>query len=101
MMHSEKHQCEKDLVLVGQYRKSPASARYYIFAPVVVMERYKKDAFFRFQQTKKDDLIMAATNLFEGIVNIHPFEDRIFQLILTCLYASEVLSISSAFKLFP
>ena len=30
---------------------------------------------FRFYKTKKDDPIMAATNLFTKIINIHPFED--------------------------
>ena len=34
-----------------------------------------EDAIFRFHETKKDDLIMAATNLFGNIINIHPFED--------------------------
>ena len=34
-----------------------------------------ESAFFRFHETKKDDLIMAATNLFGNIINIHPFED--------------------------
>ena len=44
-----------------------------------------EDEIFRFHETKKDDLIMAATNLFGNIVNIHPFEDengRICRLIL-------------------
>ena len=30
----------------------------------------------RFHETKKDDPILSATNLFENIINIHPFEDR-------------------------
>ena len=49
------------------------------------IERYMEDATFRFHETKKDDPIMAATNLFENSINIHPFEDgngRIFRLIL-------------------
>ena len=44
-----------------------------------------EDEIFRFHETKKDDLIMAAANLFGNIVNIHPFEDengRICRLIL-------------------
>ena len=32
-------------------------------------------AIFRFHETKSDDPIMAATNLFGTTVNIHPFED--------------------------
>ena len=34
-----------------------------------------EDAIFRFHETKKDDPVMAATNLFEKIINIHPFDD--------------------------
>ena len=44
-----------------------------------------ESAIFRFHETKKDDLIMAATNLFGNIINTHPFEDgngRICRLIL-------------------
>ena len=44
-----------------------------------------EDAVFRFHETKKDDPIMAATNFFENIINIHPFQDgngRICSLIL-------------------
>ena len=66
---------EKD-ILVGEYRKSPALAGYHIFVPVGCMERYMEGAIFGFHKTKKDDPIMAATNLFENIINIHPFENR-------------------------
>ena len=75
---------EKD-VLAGEYRKSPAFAGYHIFAPAAYIERYMEDAILRFHETKKDDPIMAATNLFGKIINIHPFQDgngRIFCLIL-------------------
>ena len=77
---------EKD-VLVGEYRKSPALAGYHIFAPATFchIERYMKGTIFRFYETKKDDPIMAATNLFGNIINIHPFEDgngRMCRLIL-------------------
>ena len=44
-----------------------------------------EDAIYRFYETKNDDPIMVATNLFGDIINIHPFEDgngRIFCLIL-------------------
>ena len=43
------------------------------------------DAIFRFHETKNDNPIIAATNLFGNIINIHPFEDgngRICRLIL-------------------
>ena len=72
-------------ILVGEYRKSPAFAGYHIFAPASHIERYMEDAIFRFHETKKDDPIMAATNLFGNIINIYPFEDgngRICRLIL-------------------
>ena len=75
---------EKD-VLVGEYRKSPVFADYHIFASAGHIERYMEDAIFRFHEAKKDDPIMAATNLFGNIINIHPFEDgngRIYRLIL-------------------
>ena len=66
---------EKD-VLVGEYRKSPVFAGYHIFAPARHVERYMESTIFRFHETKKDDLIMAATNLFGNNINIHPFKDR-------------------------
>ena len=75
---------EKD-VLAGDYRKSPAFADYHIFAPAGYIERYMEDAVFRLRETRKDDVIMAATNLFGNVINIHPFEDgngRICHLIL-------------------
>ena len=75
---------EKD-VLAGEYRKSSASAGRHIFESVGHIEGYMEDAFLRFHETKKDDPIMAATNLFGKIINIHPFEDgngRICRLIL-------------------
>ena len=65
---------QKD-VLAGKYRKSPAFVGYHIFAPAGYIERYMEDAVFRFRKTKKDDPVMAATNLFGNIINIHPFED--------------------------
>ena len=75
---------EKD-VLAGEYRKLPVFAGYHTFAPAGYIERYMEDAVFRFHETKKDDLIMAATNLFGNNININPFEDgngRICYLIL-------------------
>ena len=75
---------EKD-VLVGEYRKSPVFVGYHIFAPAGYIERYMEDAVFRFHKTKKDDPIIAATNLYGNIINIDPFEDgngRICRLIL-------------------
>ena len=65
---------EKD-VLAGEYRKLPVFAGYHTFAPAGYIERYMEDAVFRFHETKKDDLIMAATNLFRSIINIHLFAD--------------------------
>ena len=65
---------EKD-ILVGEYRKSLVFAGNHTFAPAGHIERYMEDTIFRFHATKKDDSIMAATNLFGNIINIHPFED--------------------------
>ena len=59
----------------GEHRKSPVFAGYHIFAPTGHIEGYMEDAIFLFQETKRDDPIIAATNLFENIINIHPFED--------------------------
>ena len=51
-------------VLVRECRNSHVFAGYHIFAPAGYIERYMENAIFKFQETKKDDLIMAATNLF-------------------------------------
>ena len=69
----------------GEYRRLPVFAGYHIFASASHIERYMEDANFMFHETKKNDPIMAATNLFGNIINIHPFEDgngRICRLIL-------------------
>ena len=79
---------EKD-ILMGEYRKSPAFAGYHIFAPASLIERYMEDAIFRFHKTKKDDPIMAATNLFGNIINFHPFEDGNGR--ICCLILAHVL----------
>ena len=50
-------------------------AGYHIFAPVSLIERYMEGGIFRFHETKKDDPIMASTNLFGNIINTYPFED--------------------------
>ena len=97
MMYKEKHRDGKD-VLVVEYRKSSVFAGYHIFAMAGLIERYMEGAIFRFHETKKDDPIKAATNLFRNIIKIHPFEDgnrRICRLIL----AHVLLSISSNFRL--
>ena len=75
---------EKD-VLAGEYRKLRAFAGYHIFSPAGHIEGYMEDVILRSHEIKKDDLIMAATNLFGKIINIHPFEDgnrRICPLVL-------------------
>ena len=81
------HQDGKD-VLAGEYRKSSVFAGYHIFSPAGHIERHMEGAIFRFHETKKNDPIMTATNLFGNIINIHPFEDgnvRICCLILAHL----------------
>ena len=67
---------EDENVLLGEQRKLPAFAGYHIFVLADDIERYMENAIFRFYETKKDDTIMAATNLFGNTINIHPFEDR-------------------------
>ena len=78
-------------VLVEQYRKSFASGGYHTFTPLSVIERCKNDKIPRFYKAKKDDAIMAATNFFGDIINIHPFESVELGL---CFDADEVQSIS-------
>ena len=68
-MQGEKHLGGKD-VLVREQRRTPASGGYHIFAAINVVERWIKDTIFRFHKSKKDDLIMAATNLFGDVFNI-------------------------------
>ena len=87
--------------LAGEYRKSPAFAGYHIFPPGRHIERWMEYAIFRFHETKKDDLIMTATNLFGNIINTHPSEDGNLSLDFgSCFDTDEMLSISSHFKLF-
>ena len=79
-----RHQDGKD-VSAGEYRRSPVFAGYHIFAPAGHTERHTEGTIFIFHETKKDDPIIAATNLFGNIINIYPFEDgkgRICRLIL-------------------
>ena len=63
-------------ILAGEYRKTSVLAGYHIFAPYGHIERFMEDVVFRFCETKKDDPIIAATNLFGNIINTHSFEDR-------------------------
>ena len=84
MIDEENYRDGKDVLLV-KYRKSSVFADYHIFIPAGLIERYMEGAIFRFHETKKDDQIMATTNLLRNIINIYPFEDgngRIFCLIL-------------------
>ena len=76
-------------ILMREFRKSPAFAGYHISAPTGHIEGYMEDAIFRFHKTKKDDPIMAATNLFGNIINIHPFEDGNGR--ICCLILAHVL----------
>ena len=75
--------------MVGEYRKSPAFAGYHIFRPASLIERYMEDTILKFYENKKDDPIMAATNLFGNIINTHPFEDRNGR--ICCLILAHVL----------
>ena len=83
--------------MVGKYRLC-AFVGYYIFAPAGLIERYMEDVIFRFYETKKDDLIMAATSLFRHIINIHPFEDGNGR--ICCLILARVL-MQMKYCLFP
>ena len=65
---------EKD-VLARECRKSSAFAGYHIFVSASHIERYMEDAILKFYETKKDDPIMFAANLFGNIINTYPFED--------------------------
>ena len=88
MMGKEKNQDGKD-VLVGEYGKSSVFAGYLIFAPAGFVEKYMEGTIFRFHETEKDNPIMAATNLFGNIINIHPFEDGNRR--ICCLILAHVL----------
>ena len=76
-------------VLAREYRKLPIFAGYHIFAPAGHIERHMEGTSSRFHETKKDDPIMAATNLFGNIINIHPFEDGNGR--ICCLILANVL----------
>ena len=75
--------------MASEYGKSPAFAGRHIFAPAVHIERHMEDSILRFHESKKDDPIMAATNLFGNIINIHPFEDGNRR--ICCLILAHVL----------
>ena len=75
MKQTYKVMLDREDILVGKCRKLPVFAGYHIFVPASLIERHMEDAIFRFHETKKDVPIMAATNLFGNIINIHPFED--------------------------
>ena len=73
IMHQEKHPNGKD-VLIREYRKTPASAGFKMFAPASAAEMLINDAFCRYY-SPNDNPISAATKLFADVINIHPFED--------------------------
>ena len=78
-----------DDVLAGEYRKSAVFTGHHISPPVGHIGGCMEDAIFRFDKTKKNDPIMAATNLFGSIMNIHPFEDGNER--ICCLILAHVL----------
>ena len=93
---------DEEDVLVGEYRKLPVFAGYHTFAPAGYIERYMEDAVFRFHETKKDDLIMAATNFFwkhYQYPSICRWKWKNLSLDFSpCFDTDEMLSISSHFK---
>ena len=58
-------------ILMGEYRKSPVFAGYHIFASASHIERYMEDAIFRFDETKKDDLLWPHQICLETSIFIH------------------------------
>ena len=75
-------------VLVGEYRKSPIFLRYRIFLPTGTIERLVDDALYCYYHLNDPtiDPILAVTNLFVDLINIHPFEDgygRLYRMILS------------------
>ena len=76
-------------ILVGEYKKSPVFAGYHIFAQAGHIERYMEDSIFTFHETKKNDPIMAAINVFGDIINTHLFEDGNGR--ISCLILAHVL----------
>ena len=75
MKQTYKVMLDRENIFVGKYRKLPVFAGYHIFVPASLIQRHMDDVIFRFHETKKDAPVMAATNLFGNIVNIHPFKD--------------------------
>ena len=92
----EKHRDGKD-ILVGEYRKSSVFSGYHVFTTAGLIERYMKGVIFKFHETKKNDPIMGATNLF-GNMNINPFEDGNGR--ICCLILAHVL-MQMKYCLFP
>ena len=70
-MCEEKHPNGK-VVLIGEYRKTPAFAGFTMFACASEIERLMNDALHRYYD---DYPIYVATKLFADLINIHPFED--------------------------
>ena len=75
--------------LVEEYRTTSLFAGYHTLASAGYIERYMERAIFRFHETKKDDPIMAATNLFGEIIKIHLFEGANGR--ICCLILAHVL----------
>ena len=65
-------------------------------------QRSKKNSYSSFHEANKDDLIMAATNLFGYIIKIHTLRKETENMSLDinlCYDGNEMQSISSSFKL--
>ena len=74
-----------------EYRKSAAFVDYCIFPLADTIGRLVHDALHRYYHPTSRDPILAASDLFIDLINIHPFEEGNGRLCLMCSFRMDVV----------